>query len=90
VGPLRRTEFGWASVIVGGFGLFLSWIPILGYFVLAATAVLVVVGLVGPHERTRIPAGVGAGLLVIGILLNVVATYVFSELLEGFNEGFNR
>lgn len=79
-GPLKRTEFGWASCIVGGFGLFLSWIPVFGYFILVAQTVLVVVGLIGPHERTRVPAAIGAGLLMLGVALNLVATYYLKDV----------
>ena len=69
--PVRRTEFGWASVIVSGVALLVGWIPIAGYFVMSAAAVLVLAGLLGRHERTRIPACFGLGLLVVATVVHL-------------------
>ena len=69
--PVRRTEFGSASILMSWIALLTGWVPYTGYFVMTAASVLVLAGLVGRHERSRVPASIGLALLITAAVLHL-------------------
>ena len=75
--PLKRTEFGWASIIVSGMALLLCWAPVLNLIMLVPSTVLVLAGWFGRHERSRIPAGFGTAIAILAAIGTAVFTVYF-------------
>jgi len=75
--PLKRTEFGWASIIVSGMALLLCWAPVLNLIMLVPSTVLVLAGWFGRHERSRIPAGFGTAIAILAAIGTAVFTVIF-------------
>jgi uncharacterized membrane protein YkvI len=63
-----------------------SWIPYVGWAIMGAVAVLVSLGLFGRHERSPIPAIVGAALLGLSVLLH----FVVWDLVQGWLAAFEQ
>jgi hypothetical protein len=82
--PPRRTEFGWASIIVASIALLLSPIPYFNLVVMLAAIVLVLAGWLGKHERSRIPAAFGAGIAGLALVSTVIFLLFWRDIFGGF------
>jgi hypothetical protein len=81
--PAKRTEFGWASLIVSTMALLTCPVPLFHFITLAAATALVLAGWLGRHERSRIPVAIGSGIGLLALLgvLFFVANPLFPGLI---------
>jgi hypothetical protein len=82
--PPKRTEFGWASIIVGSIALLTSVIPYFGIIGVLAAIVLVLAGWLGKHERSRIPAVFGTVITGLALVSTVIFTLLWRDIFRGF------
>jgi hypothetical protein len=82
--PPRRTEFGWASIIVASIALLTSPIPYFNMVSVLAAIVLVLAGWLGRHERSRIPAAFGTGIAALALVSAVIFTLLWRDIFRGF------
>jgi hypothetical protein len=86
--PGKRTEFGWASIIVASIALVTCWVPYFNMVNVAAAIVLVLAGWLGRHERSRIPAAFGTGITALALVGTVIFMLFWRDLLNGFFGSF--
>jgi hypothetical protein len=82
--PPRRTEFGWASIIVASIALLTSPIPYFNVVSVLAAIVLVLAGWLGKHERSRIPAAFGTGIAALALVSTVIFSLLWRDIFRGF------
>jgi hypothetical protein len=82
--PPRRTEFGWASIIVASIALLTSPIPYFNMVSVLAAIVLVLAGWLGRYERSRIPAAFGTGIAALALVSAVIFTLLWRDIFRGF------
>jgi hypothetical protein len=81
--PHKRTEFGWASIIVGSIALMTSLLPYGGFITGLAAVVLVLAGWLGKHERSRTPAAVGTAITALALVSSVIITLFWRDIYGG-------
>jgi hypothetical protein len=82
--PAKRTEFGWASIVVASIALLTSVVPYFGIPGVLAAIVLVLAGWLGKHERSRIPAAIGTAITALALVSTVIFTLLWRDILNGF------
>lgn len=82
--PPRRTEFGWASIVVASIALLTSWVPYFNIVGLVAAILVVLAGWLGRYERSRVPAAFGTGITALALIGTVFFTLLWRAVLDWF------
>lgn len=83
--PPRRTEFGWASIVVASIALLTCWVPYFNIVAVVAAVLVVLAGWLGRHERSRIPTAFGTGITALALIGTVAFTLLWRAVLDWFS-----